>query len=1120
MKKSFAENCIRYISTATALILALAMLCCANFSAGAKTLGSNLTITDTTSLLEDINTTTNTTPAKTKDLIASGAGVEILSTGAYTRTIYVDVGDTGWTSVKMYYYTKVSNKWPGDDMTSLGNGLFKIDLNLTDRPGNCIFNNGNSGNDNQTVNLNFPTNDNNLCTVNKQKTNKCSGTWTEYSATTTYTVTFHANGHGTAPSAQTVIENGSATEPTPAPTATGYTFGGWYNESTCDNLYDFTTAVTGDLTLYAKWTANQYTVSFNSNGGNVTPESITVTYDRTYGTLPSAGTKTGYTFAGWYTSASGGTQVKSTDIVKITSDTTLYAHWTANTYNITYKSGSDTLSGLNPTTYTYGVGATLPTDVTKDGYTFEGWYDNKDLTGDPVTSISTDATEDKTFFAKWEANKYQITYMSGNETLSGLKPSKYTYGEGVGTLPTPTKNGYRFVGWYENSTLAGTAVTSISDNATGAKTLYAKWIQKYIYLDVSELKWFYSNGCEGVVFFNTENVGDTTTGYTVMTELFTDTSGYETNTDTGKTPHSKLLYVKVPDDITDITKITFARHGSGDYDENYNITNITSGAFSNKNCFKITGGGNKNQSVTGVWSEETYTPVPINFTVGANGNVYLINNKNVDMPVSSGTIYADKSATSLKIKATPDAENRYELNTLKVNGVDKAGEISDKSAGGTVAIGTLGEENDVKVSFTALAKPKVTIYTVTNSKVNLTYLNEDGTSSTTIENASGECEVPYNTTITLNIIPEAGYYVSSVSGVTATVPASGTITATKEQVKDNLTVSYELAENPTVTIECYDTSGTELAIGPDVKITIGEEATNSKKVEYDASNETVFVANVTTENSYQFIGFYTQAPTEENPLQEANKITTSESAVTGCKASATNNNLTVKNVTSDVTLYAIFSQQYRVTFKYTNLTNFTVDGTAVATEGSVYVSAGANLNLVATLSDDYKLTKDYWSITPPGVGTFAPNGTNASYTVGTSDVEITITPQIATYTGEGKWGSKILKIDTSGVKKDTPWFAVAFKKSATDTDNYFIRCSKVSDDLYECVIPDGYTHFDIYRMAKDAKEFTTQVEQTANKLDSTIAWNVTNTTTKIGTKTSYKLSFVANKITQISISEK
>ncbi|MCI6651979.1 MAG: InlB B-repeat-containing protein [Ruminococcus sp.] len=107
MKKSFAENCTRYISTATALVLALAMLCCANFSAGAKTLGSNLTITDTTSLLEDINTTTNTTPAKTKDLIASGASVELLSTG-------IKVGDTIYFRSATEYSTVYAHIWYRD----------------------------------------------------------------------------------------------------------------------------------------------------------------------------------------------------------------------------------------------------------------------------------------------------------------------------------------------------------------------------------------------------------------------------------------------------------------------------------------------------------------------------------------------------------------------------------------------------------------------------------------------------------------------------------------------------------------------------------------------------------------------------------------------------------------------------------------------------------------------------------------------------------------------------------------------------------------------------------------------------------------------------------------------
>ena len=133
MKKSFAENCIRYISTATALILALAMLCCANFSAGAKSLGSNLTITDTTSLLEDINTATNTTPAKTKDLIASGAGVDIVEIGA-TGTLYLKPA-TSWTSDFGAYYWSDSNSSMVDwnNMTAMsdpdGDGIYEISYN-------------------------------------------------------------------------------------------------------------------------------------------------------------------------------------------------------------------------------------------------------------------------------------------------------------------------------------------------------------------------------------------------------------------------------------------------------------------------------------------------------------------------------------------------------------------------------------------------------------------------------------------------------------------------------------------------------------------------------------------------------------------------------------------------------------------------------------------------------------------------------------------------------------------------------------------------------------------------------------------------------------------------------
>lgn len=87
----------------------------------------------------------------------------------------------------------------------------------------------------------------------------------------TFTVTFDANGHGTAPAKQSVTSGGKATEPTPAPTATGYTFGGWYTEAACTNKYNFTTTtVTKDITLYAKWTAAVAITSYTVVGSSGT----------------------------------------------------------------------------------------------------------------------------------------------------------------------------------------------------------------------------------------------------------------------------------------------------------------------------------------------------------------------------------------------------------------------------------------------------------------------------------------------------------------------------------------------------------------------------------------------------------------------------------------------------------------------------------------------------------------------------------------------------------------------------------------------------------------------------------------------------------------------------------
>ncbi len=157
--------------------------------------------------------------------------------------------------------------------------------------------------------------------------------------------------------------------------------------------------------------------------------------------------------------------------------TTLTVQWTAPTYAVTLNTNGGTINNGNVTEYTYGVGATLPTDVTRTGYTFKGWYDNESLTGNPVTAIGGAETGNKEYWAKWEANTYTVTLNTNGGTINSGNVTGYTYGVGA-TLPTAddmTYTGYTFKGWYDNEGLTGFPVTAISDTETGNKGYWAKW---------------------------------------------------------------------------------------------------------------------------------------------------------------------------------------------------------------------------------------------------------------------------------------------------------------------------------------------------------------------------------------------------------------------------------------------------------------------------------------------------------------------------------------------------------------------------------------------------------------------------------------------------------------------
>ncbi len=202
--------------------------------------------------------------------------------------------------------------------------------------------------------------------------------WTQVPVTY-YTVTF-VNSKGTAPSAQT-IENGKMAVKPNDPTCEGFVFGGWYTDQDCKNMYNFTTAVTGNITLYAKWTelpSASYSVSFNANGHGTAPNPQTVKSGEKV-TKPTDPTATGYIFGSWFTDTQCTTAYNFNDAVS--ANLQLYAKWTAIRYTVKFDAngGSGTMQSQ---TYVYDSAAVLPANtLTRTGYTFAGWNTKADGSG-------------------------------------------------------------------------------------------------------------------------------------------------------------------------------------------------------------------------------------------------------------------------------------------------------------------------------------------------------------------------------------------------------------------------------------------------------------------------------------------------------------------------------------------------------------------------------------------------------------------------------------------------------------------------------------------------------------------------------------------------------------------
>ena len=281
-----------------------------------------------------------------------------------------------------------------------------------------------------------------------------------------YTITFDTDGGSeVAPITQ---DYGSAITAPAAPTREGYTFTGW------DKTIPATMPA-GDMTITAQWTVNQYTITYDLDGGTAEGNPDTYTVETDAFTLKNP-TRPGYTFTGWSGTGLTGEDNLTVTIPKGSTGNRSYtAHWSLNTYSITYDLNGGTASG-NPTSYTVESATITLNQPTKTGYTFTGWS-GTDLTGEDnlTVTIPAGSTGDRSYTAHWSLNTYSITYDLNGGTVSG-NPDFYTVESAAITLNQPTRIGYTFTGWSgTNLTGEDNLTVTIPTGSIGNRSYTAHW---------------------------------------------------------------------------------------------------------------------------------------------------------------------------------------------------------------------------------------------------------------------------------------------------------------------------------------------------------------------------------------------------------------------------------------------------------------------------------------------------------------------------------------------------------------------------------------------------------------------------------------------------------------------
>lgn len=240
--------------------------------------------------------------------------------------------------------------------------------------------------------------------------------------------------------------------------------------------------------------------------------------------------RSGYTFAGWYTASSGGTQVTSSTRYTTSGNSTVYAHWSINQYDVTLSKGTGISSVSGGGTYDYGARVSIRATASS-GYTFSKWsITSGSATIASTTSSSTTLTvgaSDVTVSALAEANSYTVTFNANGGSVS-TSSKTVSYNSTYGTLPTPTRSNYVFVGWYTSASGGSLRTSSSTYTTAGDSTLYAHWGYKSVTVYV-RLRYINEDGTGGTT---NSSLGGSVSGtyYSLSSAISGYSSAYSTRT--------------------------------------------------------------------------------------------------------------------------------------------------------------------------------------------------------------------------------------------------------------------------------------------------------------------------------------------------------------------------------------------------------------------------------------------------------------------------------------------------------------------------------------------------------------------------------------------------------------